>query len=388
MFILRNKRCIWLFIVLLTAGCEEKNVKEKANSLTLEFKEVAVLGGEQEDAAALHLTSPKDVKVDNEGRIYVSDSDQSAIKVFDQKGNLIQAIGRAGKGPGEFNSISAFVVTDGKLIVVDGRNQRITYFDTSGSVLKTIKPNKHAMVWPGKLYQLSSNTFLINRKKPGTETEVTNFQASALHIFDESFENRITSFAHVNDLMNANDGFSKLYNVNINAGHAAIVDSSHIYFVPGIYDGHIYEFQKRNNGWVNTDTLYGSLAPDKAYTLANKSNSLNGTIQFTVFSGDGPHIGKIHSESLGLFTLDNGRLIHFSAQTIDNKRITKVEIFDQSGNIRDVGQLKGFSFSNETQQAKITSMWKDDNNQLYIIDTRDNPTVRIGQIEGLNNLDY
>jgi hypothetical protein len=185
--------------------------------------------------------------------------------------------------------------------------------------------------------------------------------------------------------MNANNEFVKLYNVNINAGHAVTADSSRIYFVPGIYDGHIYEFQKQRNGWVNTDTLNGSLAPDKAYTLVNNSNSLDGTIQFTVFSGGGPYIGKINSESLALFTLDDGRLVHFSAQIADNKRETKVEIFDQSGNMQGVGQLNDFSFSSDTQQAKITSIWKDDNNRFYVIDTRNNPTVRIGQIEGLND---
>lgn len=383
---MRKKRCIWLFVVLLlTVGCKEEDVKEKPSPLVLEFKEVAVLNGGKADSGALHLTSPKDVKVDNEGRIYVSDTDQLAIKVFDQKGNFIQSIGREGKGPGEFNSISAFAVNDGKLIAVDGRNRRIIYFDSSGNVLKTVKPNKDAMVWPGKLYQLSPNKLLINRKKPSAAGGTTNFQASALHIFDENFETRFTSFAHVNDLMNANNEFVKLYNVNINAGHAVTADSSRIYFVPGIYDGHIYEFQKQRNGWVNTDTLNGSLAPDKAYTLVNNSNSLDGTIQFTVFSGGGPYIGKINSESLALFTLDDGRLVHFSAQIADNKRETKVEIFDQSGNMQGVGQLNDFSFSSDTQQAKITSIWKDDNNRFYVIDTRNNPTVRIGQIEGLND---
>jgi hypothetical protein len=69
------------------------------------------------------------IAVDNEGNIYVGDSLQACVRVFNKAGEYLRAIGRRGQGPGELASVysiaisrdnqEVYVVDFGKLIVFD-----------------------------------------------------------------------------------------------------------------------------------------------------------------------------------------------------------------------------------------------------------------------------
>lgn len=70
-----------------------------------------------------------DVAVDNEGNVYRAEKAQRKILVFDDEGNLIQQIGRDGRGPGEFQTITAVDIHENKLSVFDGTLLRISVFN-------------------------------------------------------------------------------------------------------------------------------------------------------------------------------------------------------------------------------------------------------------------
>jgi DNA-binding beta-propeller fold protein YncE len=86
---------------------------------------------------------PKDVATDSENNFYVSDFGLGAIKKFDSNGKLLLTIGQMGnhpndeKGPGEFNQPSGLWVSQSGLIyVADTFNHRIQVFDADGNSLK------------------------------------------------------------------------------------------------------------------------------------------------------------------------------------------------------------------------------------------------------------
>ncbi len=67
------------------------------------------------------------------GRIYVADSAAHDIKVFDDRGNLVQRIGRRGKSPGEFNGPTHLAFARGHLYVSDTLNARVQVLTAEGS---------------------------------------------------------------------------------------------------------------------------------------------------------------------------------------------------------------------------------------------------------------
>jgi len=89
-----------------------------------------------------YLYNPSDIEVDH-GRslIYIADSGNNRVLVFDFDGKLQKVIGREGKGPGEFSRPSGlFIFEDGGLAVGDHHNKRIHLFDKSWEFVKLISP--------------------------------------------------------------------------------------------------------------------------------------------------------------------------------------------------------------------------------------------------------
>jgi DNA-binding beta-propeller fold protein YncE len=74
---------------------------------------------------------PSDIEVDpNRSMIYVADSGNHRVLVFDFQGKLLKIIGKEGQGPAEFSNPSGlFILEDGGLAVADVDNNRIQIFD-------------------------------------------------------------------------------------------------------------------------------------------------------------------------------------------------------------------------------------------------------------------
>ncbi|MGH7472142.1 MAG: 6-bladed beta-propeller, partial [Longimicrobiales bacterium] len=73
------------------------------------------------------------------GMFYISQHfDQGVISVFDSLGAFVRAIGRPGRGPGEFLQIMDLAVADGRLFAFDSRNRRMTVLTQRDSVAATV----------------------------------------------------------------------------------------------------------------------------------------------------------------------------------------------------------------------------------------------------------
>jgi hypothetical protein len=89
------------------------------------------------------LTYVADLEVGPDGRIYVLQSQEQLIRVFDGTGRFVGTIGRRGEGPGEFLSPHNMGWSGDTLWVIDGGLSRISFFDRDGTFLSSLRTN-----WP------------------------------------------------------------------------------------------------------------------------------------------------------------------------------------------------------------------------------------------------
>jgi hypothetical protein len=74
------------------------------------------------------LTRIGGVLVADDGRIFVLQSQEQHVKVFDARGRLVRKVGRKGEGPGEFRNPVSITLQRDTLWVVDDGLRRITAF--------------------------------------------------------------------------------------------------------------------------------------------------------------------------------------------------------------------------------------------------------------------
>lgn len=72
------------------------------------------------------------------GRIYVADTHAHDVKVFDDKGTLLEIVGNRGERDGELNFPTHIAYAGDKLYVADSMNARVQIFDVMGSAAASL----------------------------------------------------------------------------------------------------------------------------------------------------------------------------------------------------------------------------------------------------------
>jgi DNA-binding beta-propeller fold protein YncE len=79
---------------------------------------------------------PRDVAVDGAGNVYVADTGNKRVRVYDLEGNWLRDIGRGGSGDGQLDEPSGLAISaDGRLYVADTWNRRVSVFALDGTPL-------------------------------------------------------------------------------------------------------------------------------------------------------------------------------------------------------------------------------------------------------------
>jgi DNA-binding beta-propeller fold protein YncE len=82
------------------------------------------------------FSKPSNVAVDKEGNLYVSDTWNNRIEVFDADGEFIRQFGKHGDGPGYFARPKGIAIdSDGHVWVADGMQNRVQVFTPEGRLL-------------------------------------------------------------------------------------------------------------------------------------------------------------------------------------------------------------------------------------------------------------
>ncbi len=79
---------------------------------------------------------PTHVAVDKEGNVYVTDTLNNRVEIFDADGNYVSEFGQIGDGPGHFARPKGIAIDcDGHIWVVDELQSRVQVFDKEGRLL-------------------------------------------------------------------------------------------------------------------------------------------------------------------------------------------------------------------------------------------------------------
>ncbi len=103
------------------------------------------------------FVSPRNLAVGPDGQIYVADSGNNRIQVFDPQGNFIMKWGSKGAGPGQFDEPWGIAVAqDGTIFVADTWNHRLQAFSPTGEFLGAFgsfaNVQQDAQAEPGKFW--------------------------------------------------------------------------------------------------------------------------------------------------------------------------------------------------------------------------------------------
>jgi len=89
---------------------------------------------EQTDPGTFSL--PEGVAVDSDGNVYVTDTFNDRVEIFDADGNFISMFGKIGDAPREFERPRSIAIdADGHVWVVDAGQNRVKVFSQSGRLL-------------------------------------------------------------------------------------------------------------------------------------------------------------------------------------------------------------------------------------------------------------
>jgi len=112
-----------------------------------------------------------DMSFDDQGHLYLLDTKDSCVKVFDAQGRYLKKIGRPGQGPGELDGASEIEVANGLIFVSSLAGRKVHIFNIDGDYKKSIP-------LPGSFIQLR-----VDR--------AGNFYGSLFDIFPEGGINKI-----------------------------------------------------------------------------------------------------------------------------------------------------------------------------------------------------
>lgn len=95
--------------------------------------------GESEGQEEYMFSEVTDMDVDPDENIYVLDSKETHIKVFEKQGTYLRTIGKKGQGPGEMQSARSLSITPNhELMVNDWSARALHFFSLDGQYLKSL----------------------------------------------------------------------------------------------------------------------------------------------------------------------------------------------------------------------------------------------------------
>lgn len=136
------------------------------------IEEVSI--GEETGPEEYLLNRPVELRIDDQGYFYILDWRDCHILVYDDSGKYVRTIGRKGQGPGEFRAPAFFdFLSDGRLFVNDGMNQRISIFDLEGNHLGDFRLEGFYI---GMLIDTRNRIYLQKRSQKKEVKPTTEFQ--------------------------------------------------------------------------------------------------------------------------------------------------------------------------------------------------------------------
>ena len=119
------------------------------------LRKIGTTGHNHELTTPGDFAKPTGVAVDEDGNLYVCDTLNNRIEIFDADGKFISTYGKAGDGPGYFSRPKGVAIdSDGHIWVADGMQDRVQVFNKEAQLLITF--GGHGLL-PGQFQGLAGS---------------------------------------------------------------------------------------------------------------------------------------------------------------------------------------------------------------------------------------
>ncbi len=310
------------------------------------------------------FNNPNGVAVDGSGKIYVADTVNHRVQAFDNEGNFLMKFGSYGSGEGQFNNPKGVAVDgNGKIYVADTSNRRVQIFDNEGNFLMKFgsygsgdgqfnDPNGIAVDGNGKIYVADTT----NRRVQvfGNEGDfLMKFNSHHSGLFVIGYPYGISV-----------DGNGKIYVTYAADNRIEVFDSDGIFLMEFGDSGqfnYAYGVSVDDDGKIYVADTFNY----RIQLFDNEGNFL------AKLGGYGDSAGKL-SEPDSVAVDDNGKI--YVADTYNHR----VQAFDNEGNF--LMKFGGYG-SGEGQFNNPKGVAVDGNGKIYVADTS-NRRVQIFDNEG------
>ena len=346
------------FLFIFGTQCSKESSSHK--TISFQFQETLQLGTDDEAAEHEIFRMISRTEVDDRGWLYVADTGETSIRIYDKNGEFQKMIGQKGSGPGEFEFISSlFIDSNDRLLVVDPNNARITSFTLGGNLISTWELPSITVVH--QVAELMDGRFVL----------VGQHRDQLVHVVDSDFSRIESSLVHIEDLLKTNTREERIFLQFALPGSVLVFPDNSILYAPTVYDGELYVYS------INDDREWGLSKTIEGYNRHRIPASITPIEQADradfplTLAGEGRYAIQFHSFSQKAFLLDNDRLIHFSIQETDDEDLELLsELFTIDGVF--IGTV---SIDRMTEQ-EISVLNLDSNGNLYLSDRRDFPKLR------------
>lgn len=246
-------------IVLLVSGCEEKQrpVEQLPNLTEFNLQSAGPVGLMKEKSFSIGsypaINNMGDVTVDEAGNVYVVNNTRKRIEVFDENGEFIQSIGRAGGDPGEFQSPGNMYAKGNTLYAFDENLLRGYAFSTNNyNVQLSLDLNKVLEFLPDSLKEtrpysfqpLDGNHFLVGFQQVNAPDDrhlyfyrvnadgqpeayqVMDFKSKSLYVDDTMTNTVIMMLPYERETLFVTDSKNQIYTAHTNNFLIRISDST------------------------------------------------------------------------------------------------------------------------------------------------------------------
>lgn len=295
---------IMVFILLNCSGKEEKKIYEP----DITYTEIQRITG---DTLFIGIS---DIEVRGNGNIVVSEVMRGVVTEISPDGSYISRIGRQGDGPGEFRRPFMIELIRDSLYLFDNLNSRLSIYGQSGEYIKSISTEYSLS---NDLHRIEGGFLNINYNQFNTD------DASVYSIFDEKLNRMNVRKLTFEDILGSYYQSIHRNMLFSDAMHSAKTSKNTFLITPQLYKGKIYEYTLSLPGGLSlSDSLIG-LPVDELYYKSDKFFDINANDPETQ---DVINV-RLKSLSLGLFVLEDGKIVHFVMKDNEEVREIGVELF-------------------------------------------------------------
>jgi len=339
--------------------------------LDVQLREVLLLGADESASAEYLFGRPRYVVTDAQGRIYVADQDVMNIRVYDDSGRYIRTLGERGQGPMEFQSFEGLAINqEQELIALDRTNRRVTRFSTEGQLLST-HPRQR---WASADIRPFRDGYLFLSHQTSEPGDIDYL----FRVYESGIEQPTVTFGSTDQIA---DPYNKIETTMLSAEpNSFIFTDWGLLYAPSLYEGKLYLYSEAGGQWALTSTIDG-LVEKRAYTEV-KNPSIYENVDMMIFYAGIEKGAKLHNTSLGLFRLQDDRIVHFTKVEFGRQRYFGVEVFDRDGQLVGYGAIKKIPLTAQgIANLFLEIAWKDEQDRFYVIDRTYQPVIRVVELE-------